>query len=76
VPADDPALARFRKASQPKSEGDHVDQGSHNETEHGDGHRLDARGAAVYGIYECMHWNFVAPCKWTQIKSESQCYNM
>ena len=34
-----------------------------------------SKRAGVFGIYECMHHNFVAPCKWTQLTSETFCYN-
>ncbi|OCT45158.1 hypothetical protein CLCR_06151 [Cladophialophora carrionii] len=62
---DDPILSQMRKML-----------GGINETnsqEHEGRHHHNRRG--VKGIYECMNHNFVAPCKWTEIKSESQCYN-
>ncbi|EXJ55914.1 hypothetical protein A1O7_08845 [Cladophialophora yegresii CBS 114405] len=62
---DDPMLSQMREML-----------GAHNETEsheHEGRHHLGRRG--LKGIYECMNHNFVAPCKWTEIKSESQCYN-
>ena len=67
VPDEDPLLERLRQWAQ--SNGTHEGDPSWDEAKH-----LRARGD-VYGIYECMHHNFVAPCKWTEIKTESTCYN-
>jgi hypothetical protein len=62
---DDPILSQMRKML-----------GGDNETdsqEHEGRHHLNRRG--VKGVYECMNHDFVSPCKWTEIKSEAQCYN-
>ena len=59
--------------------GENTDKGNPGDAswnqEDGAGKHLNARGANVKGIYECMNQDFVSPCKWTQLTSESQCYN-
>ncbi|KIW64702.1 hypothetical protein, variant [Phialophora macrospora] len=62
---DDPILSQMRKILAGDNETD--------SQEHEGRHHLNRRG--VKGVYECMNHDFVAPCKWTEIKSESQCYN-
>ena len=69
----DPMLVHLREMAQNTAD-DGNEHEPKNKPQH-PGHRLDARGAPVYGIYECSHINFTAPCRWTQLKSETQCYN-
>ncbi|KAJ9604289.1 hypothetical protein H2200_011123 [Cladophialophora chaetospira] len=76
LPNDDPGLLQLRKNY---FGGANDDDGQHgatwNETEHdGEGNHVERRAAKVYGVYECMNQNFVAPCVWTQLQ-DNQCYN-